>query len=199
VRRLALAVSLVLWLAGPALAEEPAKPPQAPPAGMGKGAPPGLEKLPDQVKLTEKDVQGFIAATEKLRKLEEEGKLPPAPDAKTPVEAISSSKQAIEIIDAHGFTPQRFQDVAYSIGMSLAADEIKKTPEELAAARAKQDEQLAAMKDQISPEQYAQLKQQLAMADRMVAEFKKLPAGNVELVRKHAAAIKAAVGQGPAQ
>ena len=110
-------------------------------------------------------------------------------------EAISSSKQAVEIIGAQGMTPDHYQDVAYSIGMSLAADEMKKTPEELVAARKKQDEQLAAMKDQISPEQYAQLKQQLAMADRMVAEFKKMPAGNVELVRKHATAIKAAVGQ----
>jgi hypothetical protein len=171
------------------------KPPQAPPAAEGKGAPPGVANLPDQVKLTEKDLTGFIAATEKLRKLEAEGKLPAAPDAKTPVEAISSSQQAVEIIEAQGMTPSHYQNVAYSIGMSLAADEIKKTPEELVAARKKQDEQLAAMKDQISPEQYAQMQQQLAMADRMVAEFKRLPAGNVELVRKHAAAIKAAVGQ----
>jgi hypothetical protein len=195
VQRLAFALSLALWLAQPAFAEEPAKPPQAPPAAEEKGAAPAVANLPDQVKLTEKDVTGFIAATEKLRKLEADGKLPPAPDAKTPVEAISSSKQAVEIIEAQGMTPDHYQNVAYSIGMSLAADEIKKTPEELVEARKKQDEQLAAMKDQISPEQYAQLKQQLAMADRMVAEFKRLPAGNVELVRKHAAAIKSAVGQ----
>jgi hypothetical protein len=176
-----------------AASAQDAKPPQPPPPGAGAVADPS--RLPDLVKLTEKDVTGFIAASTKLRKLGLDEEAETQEEAETMAAELSRNKQALAIIDEHGFTPERFQSVAYSIGMALAADEIKKTPEEIKAMRAQQEQQLAQMKAQLPPEQYEQMKAQLAMANHMADQLQKLPPGNVELVRKHAAAIHGAVGQ----
>ena len=191
-------VVISLWMALAVIATaayaQDAKPPQ-PPAPPARAAVAKPQQLPDLVKLSEKDIKGFIAASEKLRKLglDEEAETPE--EAESMAQALSVNKDALVIIKEHGFTPERFQSVAYSIGMALAADEIKKTPEEIEAMRAQQEQGLAQMKAQVPPEQYEQMKQQLEIANQMADQLQKLPPGNVELVRQHKAAIHTAVGQ----
>src|SRR5262245_25873095 len=99
----------------------PAPPPAAPPAA-GAAAPP--EKLPDLVKLTDKDIEGFVAASTKLRKIGLDEEAETKEEADSMAQALSNNKEAMAIIKDQGFTPERFQNVAYSIGMALAADEI---------------------------------------------------------------------------
>lgn len=189
-RKLALALILtsVAWLATASLAEDP-----APAAKPGAAGALGVEKLPDTVKLTEKDVTGFITASQKLRKLDIDEKVQKEADSVT--EAFELNKDAMAIIDAQGFTPDRFQTVAYNIGMALAANEMKKSPEELAAARAQQEQALAEMKDKLTPEQYDQMQKRLEMASGMVEQLSKLPPENRVLVAKYETQIRAAVGQ----
>lgn len=187
---ISLCISLAV-LATASYAQDAKQPPQAPrPAAAATP-----EQLPDLVKLTDKDIEGFVAASTRLRKLGLDEEAETKEEADTMAEALANNKEALAIIKDQGFTPERFQSVAYSIGMALAADEIKKTPAEIAALRTQQEQQLDQMKAQLPPEQYEHLKKQMAMANRMADQLGKLPPGNVELVRKHKAEIHTAVGQ----
>lgn len=198
---LLIALASATWFATAALAEEgAAAKPAKPPAAAAAPAAPHVEKLPEIVPLTEKDVKGFIDASTKLRKLgiQEQVEQSGGNEPTSMADALSRSKDAVKIIGEHGFTTDRFESVAYNIGMALAADEMKKKPEELAAAKAKQEQALAQMKDKLTPEQYAQMEQRMKLAGKMMDQLQKLPPANIELVRQYATQLHSAVGdEGP--
>lgn len=181
---IALAMVLVASSAGAQPSAVEPQPAEQHGGARGQGArAPGL---PPVVALTEADITGFLGAAPELNRLGvKAGKDPAGQMGK-----LAASSEASAIIERHGFTPQRFQQVAYSIGISMAALDTQKSDKDAAAARADQERALAQMKKQLPPEQYELMKAQLEAAMAAAAKLENQPPQNLELVRKHRAAIE---------
>ena len=152
------------------------------------------DQLPDPVELTKTELTSFIDAVNGLKKLGVETQTKKAgTEAGNMVQAYATNAQALSILTSNGFTPERFQQVAYTVGMAMAALEMKGKGAEIDAARAQQEQAMAQMKSQMSPEQYELMRKQLGHANTTLDQMKNQPAGNVELVGEHRKEIDAAL------
>ena len=177
--RLAL-LAVLLFSAGVARAQLP---------DGTKGSPRAL----DEVELTR-----YIATLRELVKLGDElgtGLAPdPSGDASLAT-GMAYSEKMRTAIESRGFTPESFADVHWNTMMAYMAIELEGQQAELEKAREEQQAALEAMKEQLSPEQFEQLKKSMAGAQSVFDAYEQVPPGNVALVKKHRAEIAAIVGR----
>jgi hypothetical protein len=185
-QRVFLVLSITLCIAVPVVAQmsqeeamKLAQQYQGQGAGMQEAPPPAIE-------LTEKDVTGFIGSVEDLQELGVASQIEADKDGKLEMsEALAANHEAMSILEGHGFTPERFQQVAYSVGYALAALQMKGKEGEIDEAWAAQEKAFEKMKGQLSDEQMQLIRSQVGTAKAAMHQIEDQPAGNLELVRKH--------------
>ena len=142
-------------------------------------------ELPATVKLTESDVEGFMRAASALQDLGV--KADPGKDMDL-AQALAANAEAQRIISAAGFTPERLQQVAMSIGMAMAA--LDTDMEELQRKMA----QVEQMKSRVSPEQWAAMEASMGQAYAMMKRVQNQPDGNIDLVKRYETQLRENLG-----
>lgn len=140
-----------------------------------------LLKSIEPIKLSEKDVTGFIAAANDFDKQDVEIDGLEDGSAKTRSEMIDRVEQngaAVAIIKRHGFSVARFADVSMNVMLAMGALEMKKNEPEIEQSM----QQLEAMKGQLPPGQYELFMDQI-MGVRNA--FARAPESNVQLVANY--------------
>lgn len=94
------------------------------------------------------------------------------------------------ILDRHAFTTDRLSRVAYSIAMAMAA--LDMDPAAAANARMQGAQALESVRGQVSAQQLAQMQQQMNVSMQALDQIQDQPKCNLELVKKHRAALEAA-------
>lgn len=146
----------------------------------------GFEGAP-VIELNEARVERFIAVGEamKAQQIEYEDELNAPPSIDSWAQAAEGNDQISRIIKRNGFKDgEDFALTSYAIMLAMGAVEIDANRAQMEQATA----QLKAMKDQLPPETYTMMEQQLLGA---FAIFDNVPAGNLALVRKHRDALTA--------
>lgn len=155
-------------------------------AQMMQGGAPGGYQVPDAVPLSDKDVEGILKALPELNALGLRSGTLDSPDSATAMaRAMASNEEALGIIQSFGFTPQSFQQVLYSIGLAFGAIEAEAQGVDLAAAQAQQDQMMAQMKSQMTPDQYAMMQGNIGGAMNALKKMQDQPAGNIDTVKKY--------------
>lgn len=138
----------------------------------------GLQSA-DKVKLTDDHVERFIATVKELKTLENEFSVPDRLGNGDWEAAFAANAQANGVLQRHGFADgEAFKNTAYSIAIGFANLEMAKNQVEMEQVKA----QLAAMKDQMTPETYAMIEKQLLGTMTMLDDQ---PAGNIDVIRKY--------------
>ena len=171
-----LITALLLTLAGPARAQS-------------DDLAAGLKMFADvePIALTESDIEGFIAAS---KALDEQGvdldvAGPDAPPTQAGmIDAMKANSEAMAIIEDNGFSAEEFSDVTLNIVLAIGAAELAANRAEIDAAM----QQMEAMKDQLPPEQYAAIREQVLGMQMM---FEKAPPANIELVQRYRPQLEA--------
>jgi hypothetical protein len=144
---------------------------QAPMAGA-------MTQWPDSIDLTDKDIKALINVTSKLRELGV--KIQPQPDGTiTFGDSVAMQNEAMNAMNAVGMTPQGMQQIAFNVGMAMAAldtdmDEIRRNMQ-----------QFEQMKQQVPPEQWAAFEANIGQAYKLMERIESQPAGNVTLVQRY--------------
>lgn len=166
---LALALSLgISWHATAAAVE--AQRIQAPMPGA-------MTEWPESIELTEKDINALIDVTSKLRELGV--KIQPQPDGTISFgDSVAMQNEAMTAMKSVGMTPQGMQQIAFNVGMAMAAldtdmDEIRRNMQ-----------QFEQMKQQVPPEQWAAFEANIGQAYKLMERIESQPAGNVTLVQR---------------
>lgn len=110
-------------------------------------------------------------------------------DARRNAAAIQYSEVMQDVLAKNDLDPQSFSSIHWNVMAAVAAIEMEKQGGELAAAQKQQAAQLEAMKAQLSPSQYEQMKSALAGAQSMMQGWQDVPEANKALVRKHRAEL----------
>jgi hypothetical protein len=176
---LALHVALSFLIAGPAFAQSAAESTAAPTLG-------GVQ-TPQPVTLETDDIERFIATMGKLKNLgvnvAEQSQSDPTGMTEMNT-ALQANADAVLVLEDNGFDITSFQRVGYSVMVAYAADELENADAEISMAK----QQLAALKGQMSPEQYAMIERQMLGATSMLENQ---PPGNVDVVRPYKRQIDA--------
>jgi hypothetical protein len=133
------------------------------------------------VTLSESDVEHFIAAAKELNTLGVETNADLGEDpskARSYLEGLQASAEAMAILRKHTFDGPRFQQVATSVMMAFAAEEMKKTDVDMKA-------NLEQMKAQLPKEQYEQMKKMTEAASANMEAIANQPQSNIDLVAKY--------------
>jgi len=142
--------------------------------------------------LTAKDVGNFTAALEALR---DAGlaRVNDTSELGQNARAWAANHDTKEILEQHDLSPERFQQIAYSVGMAMAALDVKSRQAEIAAARVKQQEALEKLKAPVTPEQYEVIHKQFEAANHALEQIQDQPAENLRLVAENRQAIENAI------
>jgi hypothetical protein len=178
--RIYLAFSAVWFVGCGGGADAPADSGGVADAAALPGLTPGSLQL---VQLSESDVEHFIAASKDLQRLGIRAQRNLGNDPSSTERwaiGLQTNAEALGILRRHTFDLPRFQQVAYSVMMAFAAEDIQKAAgaDEMAA-------RLEEMKSKIPPEQYEQMKQMTAAASASITAAKNQPEGNVALVARY--------------
>ncbi len=147
------------------------------------GLPQGPVELPELVTLTERDVTGMISVGKELKALGIS--LESKPGSVGLDEQLAGQKQAATILRKANFTPQRLQQVAYSIGLAMAA-----LDENFDDARA-QIAEMEQMKNSMPADQWAMMQGMMGPAMKMMEQAVNQPKGNIDLARKYESELNA--------
>lgn len=142
------------------------------------------------VELDEATVKRFIDVGEALKaqQVDYADELDEPPSIRSWAQAADGNDQINRVIRQHGFKDgEDFALTSYAIMLAMGAVELDANRAEMEQARA----QLNAMKDQLPPETYTMMEQQLLGA---FAIFDNVPPGNLALVRKYREALTAIGG-----
>ena len=161
------------------------------PPGLAAGGPPPEIRPP--VTLSAGDIDSFMTTMKGLKELD----IPfdDSDDANGMADALSNNQAAMAVLSKNGFTVERFDNVAYSIGMAMAGIEMKGKAAEMAADRAERTQQLAELKASLPPAQYDAIAGQMTAMDRMLTTIEQQPPANVELVSARRGEIEAMLAE----
>lgn len=142
------------------------------------------------VALTERDMERFLTVMRELKRLG----VGYDADASDPGSAIAgmasawaANREAMAILQANDLDVVRLQQLTYTIAMAMAASEMEGNAAKMQESAA----QIEAMKGQLPPEMYEQMKQGQEAAEAMTRVLLEQPPGNVELVRRYRAELDA--------
>jgi hypothetical protein len=142
------------------------------------------------IALDEATVKRFIDVGEALnaQQVDYADQLDEPPSIRSWAQAAEDNDKINRIIRQNGFKDgEDFALTSYAVMLAMGAVELDANRAEMEQARA----QLKAMKDQLPPETYTMMEQQLLGA---FAIFDNVPAGNLALVRKYREALSAIGG-----
>jgi hypothetical protein len=146
----------------------------AAPTGAAAGQ---LQAIP----LSESDVEHFIAATKELHALGSELQADLGDDpskVQSWAASIQGSAEAMAILRKHTFDAPRYQQVATSVMMAYAAEDVKKSQVDMKA-------QMEQMKATLPKEQYEQMQKMNEQAQAMLKAYENQPQSNIDLVAKY--------------
>lgn len=139
------------------------------------------------ITLTDGKIKGFIATARELHNSDFDYQPPDnneGPSIESWAAAIAADSRVEAVIRRHGFrNAEDFARTTHSVTMALGAMEMQQHQPEIEQAKA----QLAQMKDQLPPETYAMLEQQMLGAMSM---FANQPEENLALVAKYRAELE---------
>jgi hypothetical protein len=149
-----------------------------------------LSAVPEPLKLSENDVEHWIAAAGELKALgvglqEKQGDSPT--DLTATMISWHTNREVMAVLRKHEFDLPRFHRVTYSVMMAAAADGMSQQSGEMEKAKV----QLEAMKATMSKEMYEMMKKQQDQAMELTKQVMNQPEGNVELVRRYRERIEA--------
>ncbi len=139
------------------------------------------------VTLTDAKVQAFIALSQEVEQmnLDLEEEMDAEPNVDNWASAMEGNAKLYSAIKRHGFASGReFALTSYAVMLAYGGLEMESNRAEMEQARA----QLKAMKDQLPPETYAMMEEQMLGA---FALFEDQPPENLALVRKYRAQLDA--------
>ncbi|MEW5915395.1 MAG: hypothetical protein AB1762_03275 [Gemmatimonadota bacterium] len=158
----------------------------ATPQDVAAAAPAGAAAAQLQaIPLSEGDVEHFIAATKELHALgaEVHAELGDDPSkVQSWTTAIQANAEAMSILRKHTFDIPRYQQVAMSVMMAYAAEDVKKSQVDMKA-------QMEQMKATLPKEQYEQMQKANEQAQAMLKAYENQPQSNIDLVAKYRAQI----------
>jgi len=179
-------VSLLMATATVALAQTPGA---APPGMTGM---PGADDNPPMRPITEAEIGPYLDALRELAKLgvQFEGA---GGDEAGYADAVMFSERAQESLTSRGFTAESFTSIHWNVMMAYTALKMKDQEGKIAEAQKEQAAALEEMRSQMSPEQFAQMKQMMSGIDSMVSAYRDVPPANIALVTQHLGELEAIV------
>jgi hypothetical protein len=152
----------------------------------------GAEDLPPIRVISDGEMGRYVAALEEIVPLGMEAMLNLGADP-TQLKAMAAgaitNQQMLSVIERKGFDPQSFTSVHWNAMMAYAALELEPRRAELEKARREQAAAMEAMKAQLSPAQFEQMKKSMAGATAMLDRFRDVPPANVALAMKYRAQL----------